>query len=325
MIRAALVLLMLPLAAEAGVPEAVEQVVLPGVARFAEASATLAREAEATCDPAALDPAYQAAWDAWGPIADIRLGPSETAALSIAFWPDERGAVPRALAALASGDPVALEPDAFAATSVAARGLTALDQLLHGDLAPAVGEGGQACDLMRAVAIDLAAQGAALREGWEGEAQALATAGEAGNARYLSSDEAFRALYTQVLTGLEFTADTRLGRPMGEPDRPRPTRAEAWRSGRPLHEVMASVEGAVALGRALALEAPLPRVDPALESVRAAGAAVDDPSFQDVADPAARLKLEILQQRVRALRDAVEAEVGAPLGIEAGFNSADGD
>ncbi len=324
MIRFLALALLLPVAAEAGVAEAVEGYVLPRLDAFASATATLARAAEGTCDPAALDAPYQAAWDAWGPVADIRLGPSEAAALSIAFWPDERGATPRALGALlAAGDPAALDPEAFAQASVAARGLTALDHLLHGDLGRQVGQGGFACDLLRAVAADLDAQAAGLVEGWQAEAAALVAPGGPGNARYLSEDEAFRALYTQVLSGLEFTADARLGRPLGE-DRPRPARAEAWRSGRPLREAMASAEAAVALSRLLA-GTGLPATEAALDAVRAAAGAVGDPSFQDIADPEARLKLEILQQRVRTLRDAIEAEVGAPRGIEPGFNSQDGD
>ena len=36
-------------------------------------------------------------------------------------------------------------------------------------------------------------------------------------------------------------------------------------------------------------------------------------------------KAEIVQQRLRSLYDAVEAEVGGALGIEAGFNALDGD
>ena len=326
-----LALALLPVAAQAGVTEAVKGHVLPGLDAFALAAGALAGAAEGTCDPAALDAPYQAAWDAWGPVADVRLGPSEAASLSIAFWPDERGAGPRALAGLvAAADPAALAPEAYAEQSVAARGLLALDQLLHGDLAEEVGQGGYACDLVGAVARDLAAQAAGLRAAWDAEAEALLTAGAPGNARYLSEDEAFRALYTQVLGGLEVTADARLGRPMGEFDRPRPTRAQAWRSGRPLREVVASVEASVRLARAIAApegegEAALPATQGALEAVRTAAAAIDDPSFQDASDPQARLKLEILQGRVRALRDAVEAEVGAPRGIEAGFNSTDGD
>ena len=44
-----------------------------------------------------------------------------------------------------------------------------------------------------------------------------------------------------------------------------------------------------------------------------------------MADPQGWLKLEILQQAVRATRDAAIAEIGPALGVELGFNSQDGD
>lgn len=321
----ALAALLLPGAAHAGVYEAVLYGIQSRLSTFWAATEGLSARAEETCDPAALDGVYQLAWGAWGRLADVRLGPFETAALSIAFWPDERGAGARVLTSLiAAADPAALPPEAYAQQSVAARGLTALDLLLHGDFAADVAAGGYACDLMRAVAADLAAQAETLLKAWPAEAMALMDAGEPGNARYMTEDEAFRAIYTQVLSGLEFTADSRLGRPLGEFDRPRPMRAEAWRSGRPLRGVIASAEGAARLAQLLA-GTDLPATDAALDAVHRAGEAVADPSFQDIADPTARLKLEILQQRVRALADAIEAELGAPRGISPGFNSQDGD
>lgn len=316
MILASLVVLSGP--AWAGVEEAVDEHLLPGYAGFALATEALAAATQADCAPETWRPALAAAFDAWGPVADIRLGPAETAALSIAFWPDERGATARALAGLVAGDPAALEPQAYAQGSIAARGLFALDASLDLPKTP------EACAVERAIAADLAAQAEALARDWEAEAAALTSAGAEGNARYMTEDEAFRALYTQILTGLEFTADTRLGRPLGEFDRPRPTRAEAWRSGRPLPNALASAEAGAALALLLA-DAPLPATEAALASVRQAAAAIADPTFQDIDDPQARLRVEILQQRVRALRSAIEAEVGAPRGIAAGFNSQDGD
>ena len=52
---------------------------------------------------------------------------------------------------------------------------------------------------------------------------------------------------------------------------------------------------------------------------------VEDPALQDIDDPSARLRLEIVQQQVRALHDAIEQEIGVPLGLTPGFNSQDGD
>lgn len=323
--RLALALSILASPALAGVEEAVQSHVLPGVEAFADATQALEDAASADCTAAALRPAYLAAWEAWSPIADLRLGPSEPASLTIAYWPDERGAGPKALRALlATEDPAGRDPEAFAEVSAAARGFPALDLLLGDPELSAYEQGSYPCALVQTVATDLATQASALAESWPAEAEALTTAGAEGNARYLSEDEAFRALYTQVLGGLEFTSDTRLGRPLGEPDRPRPTRAEFWRSTRPSPNALASAEAAVRLAQFLA-DTPLPATEDALEQVRRATQSIEDPAFQNLDDPAARLFVEILQQRVQALKDAIEAEVGAPRGIAAGFNSTDGD
>ena len=323
--RLALALSILASPALAGVEEAVEGHVLPGVAAFAEAAEALEDAAGGDCTAAALRPAYLTAWEAWSPIADLRLGPSEPASLTIAYWPDERGAGPKALRALLAAEgPAGRNPAAFAEVSAAARGFPALDLLLGDPELSAYEQGSYPCALVRTVATDLAKQARALADAWPAEAEALTTAGAEGNVRYLSEDEAFRALYTQVLSGLEFTADTPLGRPLGDPARPRPTRAEFWRSGRPLPNALASAEGAARLARLLA-DAPLPATEAALDQVRRAAESIEDPAFQNLDDPSAGLFVEILHQRIQALKDAIEAEVGAPRGIAAGFNSTDGD
>jgi predicted lipoprotein len=123
---------------------------------------------------------------------------------------------------------------------------------------------------------------------------------------------------------LELTADARLGRPLGDIAEPRPARAEGWRTARSLPNALAAARAAHALATALS-DVPLPATDRALAEVEAAARAIRDPAFQDIADPQARLRVEILAQRVRALSDAITAELGGALGIAAGFNALDGD
>ncbi|MDT8854910.1 imelysin family protein [Paracoccaceae bacterium Fryx2] len=122
----------------------------------------------------------------------------------------------------------------------------------------------------------------------------------------------------------QMTSDSRLARPMGTFERPRPRLAEAWRSGRSLRNVVLAAEAAHAFAHSLA-DGALPRTDAALEDVLAAAARITDPGFQDVGDPQARLRIEVLQQSVRAMHSAIEVEIGAALDIVPGFNSLDGD
>lgn len=328
MIRLVPLLLALGLAqpALADVDTALDRHILPALDDFATAAERLDRAAADDCVPATVIPAFHAAFDAWMPLADLRLGPSETGALGIAFWPDTRGFTRRTLAQFIAGeDPVAFDPEAYDEVSIAARGFFALEMLLFDPAFSDYGPGGYRCALVRAIATDLAEQAEALTLAWrDGFAATLRSAGAPGNATYLDSGEALRALYTQLLAGLEFTADQRLGRPMGTFEHPRPTRAEAWRSGRSLRNVLLAVDAAQALAHAQA-DGDLPQTDAAAARIHTLAERISDPGFQDVTDPQERLHVEVLQQAVRALRAAIEAEIGAPMGIAPGFNSQDGD
>ncbi|WP_226621712.1 imelysin family protein [Alloyangia pacifica] len=320
--------LVAPLAApaQAGVPEALSAHILPGFAGFAQATETLAGAAQADCTAASLREPWMHAFDRWNAVADIHIGPSETGALPVAFWPDSRGFTPKTLTRLITGEEeVGRDPVAYADVSIAARGLYPLEFMLYDpdfwDYEP----GSYACTLVQTMTRDLARQAAALDAGWEEQfADVLRTAGQEGNATYMGEDEAVRALYTQILTGLEFTADTRLGRPLGTFERPRPTRAEAWRSGRSLRNVLQDSKGAYDMAAALA-DWDLPQSKAALDRLYELAERVEEPSFQAVDDPSERLHVEILQQQVRALSDALELEIGLRLGIQPGFNSGDGD
>lgn len=248
------------LPAKAEVEAALSSHVLPGFARFAEAALALENAAAADCRATAVQPAFQSTFDAWMNVADLRIGPSETGALSIAFWPDDRGATPRALTTLIEArDPIGENALAYADVSIAARGHFALEMLLYDPAFSAHGAQDYTSTLVQTVATDLSRQATALQSAWtDGFAATLLSAGAADKATYLSPDEAVRALYTQLLAGLEVTADSQLGRPMGTFDQPRPRQAEAWRSGRSLRNVLLSVEAAQALAHGL-FDGDLPR------------------------------------------------------------------
>ncbi len=310
----------------ADVDSTLDRHILPGFDAFAERAAVLEETAAADCRPKSVGPAYQAAFDAWMPVADLRLGPSETGALSIGFWPDPRGFTQRTLTRfIAEEDPIARDPEGYADVSIAARGFFALEMLIHDPAFAEYAPGSYTCDLVAAIATDLHNQAEALEASWEAEfAATLRSAGAAGNTTFLTEDEALRALYTQILSSLDFTAQKRLGLPLGSFDRPRPALAEARRSGRSVRNVVMAAEAAHGLATALA-DWPTPATDAALETVQNAAQRIEDPAFQDVTDPQARLRAEVLQQAVNSLREAIEQEIGARFGITPGFNSQDGD
>ena len=321
-------LALLPLPASAGVREAVETQILPGYAAFAEAAAALSTAADADCSPGALRPAWNAAFDAWLEVGFLHLGPGEDSGrtLAIAFWPDPKGIGAKQQAGLIrTADPAVLEPQAFALQSVAVRGLFALERLLYPAAEdPAAAGGDYVCALTRATAADLARMAKGIQADWTGGyAEVLLTAGEPGNETFLTADEAAQALYTQLVVGLEFAKDSRLGRPLGTFDAPRPDRAEALASGRSLRNVVLSLEAMRDFTAALAPDTP--ETDAAFAAALAVAADLGDPVFAAVAEPDSRLKVEILSQRVGSTVDAAVSEVGPALGVELGFNADDGD
>lgn len=308
----------------ADVAEAVNARILPDLAAFRAATQELAGTAARTCDPDRLRPAWNAAFDAWMPVSFLRLGPAEEDGriLAIAFWPDPKGIGARQQRQLLSSqDPVVDDPAAFAERSVALRGFFALERLLY-PAGPLTGD--YPCALTRATAADLARMAAEVDQGWRDHfARTLLSAGQPGNRLYLTEAEARQALFTQLMTGFEFTADQRLGRPLGTFDRPRPERAEARASARSQRNVELSLQSLLAFGEALA--GPLPETRADVEQAIAATRALNDPDFSGLARPQGHVRAEALQGLVRAAQDSAGLEAGAALGVAVGFNSADGD
>ena len=306
---------------------AVEGHVLPGFDALAARSADLDAAAKADCGPS-LRTAWGAAFDAWVSVSHLRFGSSETAnrAFALAFWPDARGATPRSLAGMiAARDPVIDAPGGMESVSIAARGFYAMEFLLFDDRITAMEGADYRCALIRAAAADIAATARAIADDWHDRyADVLLTAG--ANDVYRTEAEALQELYKALSTGLEFTADVRLARPLGTFAQPRPNRAEAWRSARSLRHVTLSLTALRDLARRLA--GGRPAVTGALMAAFDAAqdaADLDDPAFAGVADPISRLRVEVLKQSVDHVRDVAAADLGPALGVATGFNALDGD
>lgn len=317
------VVLATPLRAD--IADALDQHIFPGYAAFARTTASLDTAAQADCDAGALRPAYNLAYDTWVGVSHLRLGPAEVdgRSLAIAFWPDPKSLGQKAqLAMIRAQDPVVKDPAAFAEVSVAARGLLALERMLY---APEpLGDADYVCALIRATTADLATNAAAITGEWQSDfAAKLLTAGAAGNARFLTEFEARQALFTALITGFEFTADQRVGRPLGTFDKPRPERAEARASVRSLRNVTLSLTALQQFAKALATDTPA--TDTAFLRAFNVAAKVQDPVFADVETPQGWLRADILQQAIRAVRDAAILEIGSALVVGVGFNAADGD
>ncbi|NHB76423.1 imelysin family protein [Rhodobacter sp. M37P] len=316
---AALVALALPAFAIADTAAVVTDHARPGFAAFATAAEALA--AVDSCAPDDLRPAFQAAWDAWTGVAHLSLGPAEDGGrgLAVLFWPDPKGAGWKAQRALLAAGPADLTPETMAGLSVAARGLPALERLLY----PAEPLAADPCPLIRATARDMARTAQDLARDWQGFGDLLLSAGQPGNTRFLSPAEATQALFTQLVSGLESLADRRIGRPLGSFDKPRPDLAEARAAGRSQRNILLSLIALRDLAQKLSPDSP--QTLAAFDRAIALAETLHDPDLSGIAQPAGRLKLDILQQAVRATRDSAIAEIGPALGVGLGFNALDGD
>jgi predicted lipoprotein len=322
MLKYLLAALCLATPARADFAETVQQHILPGYAALAAASADLATQADQNCKATALHPAFNATFDAWVAVQHLRFGPVESngLGLSIQFWPDPKGSGAKSQRALLLGDPSALSPKNFPDQSVAARGLSGLERLLY----PVQPLPADPCALIRATAHDLARVTETINAAWtQSYATTLLTAGEPGNTTYLTRPEVRQVLFTQVIAGLEFAQDQRLGRPLGSFDAPHPERAESIASGRSLRNLRLSLLSLRAMVETLTPDVPKTIVafDRALELIDA----LDDSTFANVATVQGRLRTEIVQQSIATLRNTALAELGPELDVGIGFNAADGD
>lgn len=309
----------------------VENHVLPRFDTLAAAGKALSEAAAQDCaaSSASLRAAYGAAFDAWIAASHMRFGPTETEdrAFALAFWPDSRGATPKALGTLIRDtDPIAENADAYREMSIAARGFYAMKFLLYDDTISTAGDAGYRCRLVQTVAADIANMTQDIAADWNDSYAPLLT-NPSGDSIYRTDLEAMQELFKALKTGLQFTSEARLGRPLGTFDQPRPRRAEAWRAGRSARHVAISLESLSDLGARLAADDPALQqsLSAAFARAQAQVAALDDPSFAGVAAPVSRIKVEAIRSRVEEVRAIAENELGPSLGVASGFNALDGD
>ncbi|NOD88862.1 MULTISPECIES: imelysin family protein [unclassified Ruegeria] len=327
--------LIIPVAAQAQdrapiLMDVTETHILPRFDKLPETTGALVSAALVDCTPTspALRAAYDDAFDSWISASHLRFGPTEVddRAFALAFWPDTKGFTAKALSQhIATEDEAVQSPEAYSETSIAGRGFFALERMLYDPKFAVQGSAEYRCDLIQAITADIDANAQAITEGWQSYAPSLTQPGD--NSPYRTQDEALQELFKALSAGLEFTADTRLGRPLGTFDRPRPNRAEARRSERSLRHVELSLNALRDLAARLSFDYPEIAADLDAAFARAIENAqsIDDPALAGVADPQARFRIEALQQSIRDIRGIASTELGPTLGISAGFNSLDGD
>ncbi|GGA17137.1 imelysin family protein [Neptunicoccus cionae] len=329
-----IIALILPVSASADsalVDRVISNHVIPRFRTLAQTTAQLAETAAQTCD---LDNGqvvsdYHAAFDAWVSVSHLRFGPTEVddRAFALAFWPDPRSKTTKALhQMISSEDPVIQLPENYAQASIAVRGFYAMEYVLFDEPTRALGHPDYQCALFQAMTKDTAMLSQAILDDWQPDYAALMlSAGQ--NERYQTDKEAVQELFKAALTGFQFTKDTRIGRPLGTFDKPRPKRAEARRSGRSLRNVVLATDASLDLARQLGQgeDALQSRYDELEHYFTTAVAKLESPVFAGVSDPQSRVKVEVVQQAVDRLLEYTLGGLGPHLGVAEGFNALDGD
>lgn len=295
---------------------------------FAHSTAALADVAKQDCTPAAMIPAYHVAFDDWIRVSHIRFGPIETngEGLAVVFWPDKKGMIPKTLRRMIKvADPAINDAAVFAKYSVAARGFFALEQMLFDEEFAGYGKDSYSCTLTKAISADLARIAAQTLAGWNnGYTEVLRNAGATGNDIFLTDKEGIQALYTNMLTGLEYIHVQRLGRPLGSFEKSFPRRAEARRSLRSLHNIIVSLQSLQEMAEMMA-DGEAPETTEIFQATITYAKGLDDHVFERLNETSAQFELSSLQQLVAVVQEAAAAEIGMHLDVGAGFNSLDGD
>lgn len=211
--------------------------ILPAYREYAAATEAMTATLDAYCDGTApmapLRTAFADSFLAWQRAAIVQVGPimEEDGPLRVQLWPDPKGFARRAVRmAVQARDPDLLDEGGLRGRSIALVNLTALENLLYGNLTP----NSYACDLAGAIsgyqadlAKDLVAAwtpGAPFRTDYDTAAD--------GNARYGSVDDLIREFLAGVVVHTDRLRKFKIERGLGQaPGDTHPERTEAVASG----------------------------------------------------------------------------------------------
>ena len=323
----------------------VDAVITPVYERYHQAMQGLSPAIEALCatpGDQALTVSQSAFADsvaAWQRLQPIAFGPIEAKGLEarIHFWPDKHGTAGKQLSKLlAKPDPAALE-DGVAGKSAALQSLAALERVLFDQADALVTEDGAfACSLALAIAVyqgDLAND---VFDAWQSSHLALFTEAGDGNDAYYDAADATTDLFSTVAANLDNIIANKLERPLGKSlEKAKPKRAEDWRSGRSLPNIVANLETIRALytepgGLHVFLSETGQNglhqtIRKGLDQTIATATSIELSLFDAVGDIAAREQVEQLLQEVKSLRALFTGTLADAASLTVGFNKSDGD
>ncbi|MFP5077863.1 imelysin family protein [Rhizobium sp. YIM 134829] len=338
-------------AVPAAMAGAVDGFIRPGYRIFAEKADIMAELAPRICAAPSAEgiEAFRSAFRdtalAWARIEIVRVGPVLEANRfeRILFFPDRKSlGLKQVQRLIAEKDETATAVETLTGKSVAVQGLGALDYILNGTEAETLTAEPHSfrCRYGAAIAANLAGLGRELVAAWDvpdGVATAWKTPGP-GNPLYRTEREAATELLGVLVHGLETMRDQRLrpffaGTVDGKPDPGRPRLAVYWRSGLTIASIRANVDGLQSLFDAARMQSLVPPEDaPVATAIRAvmaelsaAAAAVDRPVDETLATAEGRAALLLVSRHANDLLQRLNLDLGAAMGLGAGFSFGDGD
>ena len=321
---------------------AIDQVVLPAHVGHGRAMGGLGPAIERHCignsaeDTAAVRAAFDDAMDGWQRAWPFGIGPVMRGAgrARIAFWPGRPSSASRQMRkVLRKRDETLLDPAKLAGKSVAIKDLQALERLLF-----SVPRDAYTCGLAGAIGRYQSNLAEEILHEWtkEGGFRQAALAAGGTSDEYADDAEVARDVMRVLSESIDAVIVQKLAAPLGESvAKARPKRAESWRSGRSMRNIVLNIESIRAL-----VETPDGFADlvtahgesgladdlrKGLADAASKARAVALPLSDAVSDPGERAKLLDLLGSLRALRALVTGPLSRTTGLLVGFNSQDGD
>ena len=319
----------------------VDGVYRPLHSRFADLSASYARDFNDLCEKRASSSAYRLQADftkvleAFSAIELFRLGPllEDNLKNRLFYWPDKRRVGERQLKKLlADENGATISVDELAQKSVALQGFSALERLLFTtNLHPL--EVKPQCHLIPVVIQNIAEMASKLDKAWLADSDYTRSMLQphTDSEHFRTPDEVMRSVYTQAKVGLDIVLNDKLA-PLVSNEPKRMASAPMWLSQRPI----ANLTGNLQALRALLLDSGLlantkfqeelsiefDYIDHVLEKLKPTVYLQQD---SGELKRETRILLNQLTGVVAGVRYVVSVKVANALGVRAGYNSEDGD
>ena len=279
--------------------------------------------------------------ETWSAVEFVKFGPvmEDNRADRILYFPDRRGLGLRQVQGLiAEPDDSIASGDRLAQKSVAVQGLGALEFVLYGDGADALGEadGSRRCGFARAIAENLSTMADRIVRGWtetDGIVGRL-TAPKPSDPAYRSADDSLKAVAEIFIHGFEAMRDLRLTPAMGEDETSaRPNLFLFRGSDLTLASLRANYAGLSKLFATSQIATLVPESQAYLENSIAFEFENADrtlarmtPPLSDLATSSEnRQALTYLLIVTNSLQKQFAGQLSPALGLSAGFSSLDGD